>query len=171
MLQFKLLRPQTLERILYVAEQLINKNVVNAKELVQCLLQQISVSRLDESSVSFKQALWVVNFDHVFFRFFWITLWCRCLAQTLTGLCSSRTNSQVSYFSKWCVSQLNTLTIRTCDSGQSNSTFASRSGKQNQSNASRLVANSSMFSPMWANAQNWLQSCRSSVVTTTANSL
>lgn len=59
MLQFKLLRPQTLERILYVAEQLINKNVVNAKELVQCLLQQISVSRLDESSVSFKQALWV----------------------------------------------------------------------------------------------------------------
>jgi hypothetical protein len=51
MLQFKLLKPQTLERILYVAEQLINKNVVNAKELVQCLLQQISVSRLDESSV------------------------------------------------------------------------------------------------------------------------
>lgn len=38
MLQFKLLTKQTVERIIYVTEQLIIKNVPNSKELIVCLL-------------------------------------------------------------------------------------------------------------------------------------
>ncbi len=46
------MRLQTLERIVFITEQLIAKNVTNSKDLVMCLLQQISVSKTDEQSVS-----------------------------------------------------------------------------------------------------------------------
>jgi len=45
---FKLLKQQTLERIVYITEQLISKSVPNSKDLFLCLIQQISVSKTDE---------------------------------------------------------------------------------------------------------------------------
>lgn len=44
--------PQTLERIVYVTEQWLAKSVPNIKQLILILLQQISVNKLNEASVS-----------------------------------------------------------------------------------------------------------------------
>lgn len=52
LLNFKLLRQQTVERIIYITGQLIAKNAPNTKDLVQSLLQQVSVSKIDHQSVS-----------------------------------------------------------------------------------------------------------------------
>jgi hypothetical protein len=45
---FKLLKQQTLERIVFITEQLIQKNVLTSKDIYSCLLQQVSVCKTDE---------------------------------------------------------------------------------------------------------------------------
>ena len=52
MLCYRKFQSQSLERIIYMTEQLLAKAVPNIKELILILIQQISVNKADEPSVS-----------------------------------------------------------------------------------------------------------------------
>ena len=49
---FKLLRQQTLERIVFITDYMVQKGVMQSKDIFLCLLQQVSVIKTDEQSVS-----------------------------------------------------------------------------------------------------------------------
>ena len=51
---FKLLRQQTLERIVFITDYMVQKGVMQSKDIFLCLLQQVSVIKTDEQSVILK---------------------------------------------------------------------------------------------------------------------
>jgi hypothetical protein len=63
--QFPYLKQQTVERILWLAENLIMKAVPGLKELVVALMQQISVSRSSSVSLYLNQRFAEILCKHV----------------------------------------------------------------------------------------------------------